>query len=128
MQASVRPHDDVQRLEAAAMAARKAARQSPQAGMRWPPCRLRHVPLVSRRFRKACRDPSMWSELSVPYADLSTEARWRSFLRWLAVHAPGLQTLAFGSSTCTAVRSTLEEGNAPYMARLSTSITATSRE
>ena len=59
-------------------------------------CRLRHVPLVSRRFSEACRDPSLWPELRVMHAAFSTEARWRSFLRWLAARGSGLQTLAFG--------------------------------
>ena len=59
-------------------------------------CRLRHVPLVSRRFSEACRDPSLWPELRVLHAAFSTEARWRSFLRWLAARGSGLQTLVFG--------------------------------
>ena len=59
-------------------------------------CRLRHVPLVSRRFSEACRDPSLWPELRVLHAAFSTEARWRSFLRWLAARGSGLRTLAFG--------------------------------
>ena len=54
------------------------------------------MPLVSRRFSEACRDPSLWPELRVLHAAFSTEARWRSFLRWLAARGSGLQTLAFG--------------------------------
>ena len=76
-------------------------------------CRLRHVPLVSRRFSEACRDPSLWPELRVLHAAFSTEARWRSFLRWLAARDSGLQTLAFGDEqvrlTClTAVKFLLD--------------------
>ena len=59
-------------------------------------CRLRHVPLVSRRFSEACRDPSLWSELHVLQSAFRTEARWRSFLRWLSVRARGLQKLVVG--------------------------------
>ena len=55
-------------------------------------CRLRHVPLVSRLFSEACRDPCLWPELSVLHHQFSTEACWRSFLRWLAFRAPGLQS------------------------------------
>lgn len=62
-------------------------------------CRLRHVPFVSRRFNEACRDPSLWPELRVLYSAFRTEARWRSFLRWLAVRAPGLRMLVFGRNT-----------------------------
>ena len=54
------------------------------------------MPLVSRRFSEACRDPSLWPELRVLHASFLTEARWRSFLRWLAVRGSGLQTLTFG--------------------------------
>ena len=54
-----------------------------------------HVPLVSRRFSEACRDPSLWPELRVLHAAFSTEARWRSFLRWLAARGSGLRTLVF---------------------------------
>ena len=61
-------------------------------------CRLRHVPLVSRRFSEACRDPSLWPDLRVRHHQFSTEARWRSFLRWLAARGSGLQTLAFGGA------------------------------
>ena len=60
-------------------------------------CRLRHVPLVSRRFSEACRDPSLWPELRVLHAAFSTEARWRSFLRWLAARGSRLQTFALGN-------------------------------
>ena len=60
-------------------------------------CRLRHVPLVSRRFREACRDPSLWPELRVRHGAFSTEARWWSFLLWMAVRGSGLQTLVFGA-------------------------------
>ena len=62
---------------------------------RCTPCRLRHVALVSRRFCEACRDPSLWSELRLQYSYFQTEARWRSFLRWLAARAPWLQKLVF---------------------------------
>ena len=65
--------------------------------MFWSPYRLRHVPLVSRRFSEACRDPALWPELHVPQEKLSTEARWQSFLRWLALRAPGLHTFLFGN-------------------------------
>ena len=58
-------------------------------------CRLCHVPLVSRRLRKACRDPCLWPELRVLLASFRTEARWRSFLGWLTVRSPGLQTFVF---------------------------------
>ena len=51
------------------------------------------MPLVSRAFSEACRDPCTWPELSLTYSDLSTEAHWLSILRWLAVRASGLQTL-----------------------------------
>ena len=61
-----------------------------------PACRLRHVPLVSRCFSEACQDPHVWPELHVLHSQFSTEARWRSFLRWLAARASGLQTLVFG--------------------------------
>ena len=54
------------------------------------------MPLVSRRFSEACLDPSLWLELRVLPGTFSTEARWRSFLRWLAARGSGLQTLAFG--------------------------------
>ena len=54
------------------------------------PCRLRHVPLVSRRFCEACRDPSVWPELRVLHSAFLTEARWQSFLHWLAERASGL--------------------------------------
>ena len=58
---------------------------------------MRHVPLVSRCFSEACRDPNLWPELRVPRAySFRTEARWQSFLRWLAVRASGLHTLVFG--------------------------------
>ena len=57
---------------------------------------MRHVPLVSRRFSEACRDPSLWPELCVDHASVLTEARWQSFLLWLAVRASGLHTLVFG--------------------------------
>lgn len=57
--------------------------------------RIRHVPLVSRRLRQACRDPSLWHELRVPQHWLSTEARWQSFLQWLAWRAAGLRNLTF---------------------------------
>ena len=63
-------------------------------------CRLRHVTLVSRRFNEACRDPSLWSDLCVLHGSIKTEARWQSFLRWLAVRASGLQTLVFGHKGC----------------------------
>ena len=63
-------------------------------------CRMRHVPLVSRRFSEACRDPSLWPELRVPHASVLTEAHWQSFLRWLAVRASGLHTLVFGEEEC----------------------------
>ena len=59
-------------------------------------CGLRHVPLVSRRFSEACHDPSLWPDLCVLHASFRTEARWQSFLRWLAVRASGLHTLVFG--------------------------------
>ena len=59
-------------------------------------CRLRHVPLVSRRFSEACRDPSLWPQLHVLHGAFSTEARWRSFLRWLAARGSGLRALTFG--------------------------------
>ena len=59
-------------------------------------CRLCHVPLVSRRLREACRDPCLWPELRVLLPSFRTEARWRSFLGWLTVWGPGLQTLVFG--------------------------------
>lgn len=57
--------------------------------------RVQHVPLVSRRFCEACRDPSLWTELRLRYSCFRTEAAWRSFLRWLAAHASGLQKLVF---------------------------------
>ena len=66
-------------------------------------CRLRHVPLVSRRFSEACRDPSLWPELRVLHDSFRTEARWQSFLRWLAVRASGLRTLVV-SHNSTEVR------------------------
>ena len=62
------------------------------------PRRLRHVPLVSRRFAEACRDPTLWPELQVPCAAFASEAHWRGFLRWLAHRASGLQTLVYGNS------------------------------
>ena len=55
--------------------------------------RLRHVPLVSRRFRDASRDPAAWPELTVSHAALSTRGRWMSFLRWLATMGSGLHSL-----------------------------------
>ena len=62
--------------------------------------RLRHMPLVCRRFREACRDPGAWPELHLwgcsipPRAELPGGGSWLShFLRWLAVRAPGLQRL-----------------------------------
>ena len=63
-------------------------------------CRLCHVPLVSRRFSEACRDPNMWPDLHVLHASFGTEAGWQSFLRWLAVRASGLHTLVFGHDNC----------------------------
>ena len=54
------------------------------------------MPLVSRRLRDACRDPSTWPELRVLHSELSTQARWRSFLRWLTARASGLRLLVFG--------------------------------
>lgn len=61
--------------------------------------RLRHVPLVSRRFSEACRDPSTWPELHVlnVCGQFPSEAHWQSFMRWLAVRAPGLCALVFGN-------------------------------
>lgn len=50
------------------------------------------MPLASRRFSNACWDPHLWPELHVLHSAFSTEARWQSFLRWLAVRAPRLQT------------------------------------
>lgn len=60
-------------------------------------CRLRHVPFLSRRFAKACRDPSLWLELRVLLDAFPMEERWRYFLRWLAVRVSGLQTLVLGA-------------------------------
>ena len=57
------------------------------------------MPLVSRRFVAACREPSVWPELRVLHSALGTEERWRGFLRWLAARASGLQTLVFGADT-----------------------------
>ena len=54
------------------------------------------MPLVSRCFSEACRDPSLWRELRVLHADFRTEAHWQGFLRWLAVRDSGLRTLVFG--------------------------------
>ena len=61
-------------------------------------CRLRHVPLVSRFFSEACRDPNLWPDVRVWQANFSTEVLWRSFLRWLDVRASGLQTFACAAS------------------------------
>jgi hypothetical protein len=60
-------------------------------------CRLRHVPLVSRRLSEACRDPSGWPAVRVVHSCFRTEARWRSFLRWLAVRASGLESFSLGN-------------------------------
>lgn len=67
-------------------------------------CRLRHVPLVNRRFSELCRDPEAWPELHVLHRHFSADdpelpsaARWRSFLRWLTVRAAGLESLVFGN-------------------------------
>lgn len=57
--------------------------------------RIRHVPLVSHKFNEACQDPFLWSELHVKRADFPTEARWQSFLLWLAARAPRLRSLVF---------------------------------
>ena len=65
---------------------------------RVPVCRLRHVPLVNRRSAEACRSPGMWPELHVTHCQLKGDARWQSFLRWLAVRASGLHTLDFGNT------------------------------
>ena len=46
-------------------------------------------------LERACRDPSLWPELRVLNASFRTEARWMSFLLWLAVRASGLRTLVF---------------------------------
>ena len=62
------------------------------------PRRLRHVPLVSRRFAEACRDPTLWPKLHVAHAAFLSEATWRGFLRWLAHRASGLQMLMYGKS------------------------------
>ena len=61
--------------------------------MRFHACRMRHVPLVCRRFAEACRDPSAWPELHIPEPAWVEEQRWQGFLRWLPARAPGLQTL-----------------------------------
>lgn len=53
------------------------------------------MPLVSRCFRDASRDPALWPELTVSQAALPTRARWTSFLRWLAKRGSGLQSLVF---------------------------------
>ena len=60
------------------------------------PCRLRQVPLVSRRFAEACRDPSLWLHFNVSHDAFWTKARWLSFLRWLAARASGMQSIQFG--------------------------------
>ena len=54
------------------------------------------MPLVSRRFSEACREPALWPELHVLLAQLWSHRRQRSFLRWLAPRAPGLRTLVIG--------------------------------
>ena len=53
------------------------------------------MPLVSRRFRNASRDPAAWPELKVSHTAFSTEARWMSFLRWLVTVGSGLHSLVF---------------------------------
>ena len=63
------------------------------------------MPLVSRRFSEACRDPTLWRELRVLHRQFRTEARWQSFLRWLAVRASWLQTFMLNDDE--AVRSSL---------------------
>ena len=54
------------------------------------------MPLVSRYFSETCRDPSLCPELCMNHASFQTEVGWQSFLRWLAVRAPGLHTFVFG--------------------------------
>ena len=66
--------------------------------------RLRHVPLVSRRFRDASRDPAAWPELTVSHAAFPTRARWMSFLRWLATMGSGLHSLHFFNQVESYVR------------------------
>lgn len=61
-------------------------------------CRLRNVPLVSRLFGEACRDPSLWSHLHLLHLMCFTEASWHSVLRWLALRASMLQSLTIGDS------------------------------
>lgn len=73
-------------------------------GLSLPPClirRLRNVPLTSRRFREACRDPTAWPELHILRRCFGRKARWLSFQRWLAVRASGLQKLVLGDHQVT---------------------------
>ena len=39
----------------------------------------------------------MWPEVRVLHAAFPTDARWDSFLRWLAVRASGLQSFVLGT-------------------------------
>ena len=55
------------------------------------------MPLVSRRFRDASRDPSLWPALTVSHNWFMIRARWMSFLRWLAAKGFGLQSLVFAN-------------------------------
>ena len=55
------------------------------------------MPLVSRYFREVCRDPCLLpTELRIFDRDFWSEARWRSFLRWLAARASALRTFQYG--------------------------------
>ena len=53
------------------------------------------MPLVSRAFAEACRDPALWPDLHVRHGAFRTDALWRGFLRWLSVRGSGLQALNF---------------------------------
>lgn len=53
------------------------------------------MPLVSRRFWAASRDPSAWPELTLVHTAFSTEERWMSALIWLALRGHGLRTFTF---------------------------------
>ena len=56
------------------------------------------MPLVNKVFARACEDPSVWPELRVLHCHFRTEARWRSFLRWLAARGSRLQSFVLPKS------------------------------
>lgn len=53
------------------------------------------MPLVSRRFREACRDPSLWRVLQLTHMNVLTKERWTGMLHWLTGHASRLGSIQF---------------------------------